>query len=231
MPNLPALTALRRRSLALMLSLLPLAAAAHPHVYIDASLGLVYDGEGQLTGVEVTWSYDELYSLLIIEDLGLDPDGDGMLEPDEQARLAGFDGDWEPGFDGRLYLAAEARRIALDGPQGFTADYRDGRVISRHLRPLSAPLPGGAPLSVQVYDPEFYVDFTLLDTTRLIGRSDCRTLFEPGDPAAAPEAYRQAVEMALQDGSGAAEAELVTVDIGAAGAERLAVVCDGGAGG
>lgn len=237
MSSLKVLPAPCRRSLALILSLLlaPLAAAAHPHVYIDAALGLVYDGKGRLAAIEVSWSYDELYSLLIIEDLGLDPDGDGVLEPEERDRLAGFDGDWEPGFDGRLYLVAEGRPVALQDPEGFAADYAEGRVVSRHLRPLVAPLPVDADLSVQVYDPEFYVDFTLMDAPRFDGRADCRASFEPGDPTAAPEAYRMAVDAALVDATNDAEAELIAVDIGAAGADLLTITCAGagevGAGG
>lgn len=222
---MPALPFLRRPCLALLLSLLPLSAVAHPHVYIDASVGLIYDGDGRLSAVEVEWTYDELYSLLIVEDLGLDPDGDGILSATESAALQGFDADWEPGFDGRLYMAGDGRRIALGPPQDFVAEYRDGRVLSRHRRPLTASLAGDAPLSLQIYDPEFYVDFTLTDDTRFAGRDDCRTALDAGDPAAAPEAYRSAVEAALSDAGSDIEAELVVVDIGAAGAETLRVDC------
>lgn len=213
-------------TLALGLSALPFAAAAHPHVYIDAALDLIYDEQGRLTGVKVGWSYDELYSLLIVEDLALDPDGDSVLTPDERATLQGFDADWEPGFDGRLYLHVGGQPVALAPPQDFDADYRDGRVISHHLRPLAQPLPGDASLQVQVYDPEFYVDFSMPDAPAITGRDDCRATLVAGDADAAPDAYRRAVEVALETADDPSITdEVLVVDIGAAGADTVHVQC------
>lgn len=206
------------------MSLLPAAAAAHPHVYMDAALVLRYDPQGRLEVVEVEWAYDELYSLLILEDHGLDPDGDGMLTDAELAVLQGFDGEWEPGFDGRLYLTHRGQRIAMQDPRDFTAEYRGGRLISRHLHPLEQPEGAGSPLQIQVYDPEFYVDFSLPDAPRVDGRQDCRVTLIPGDPGAAPAAYLRAVEAALAQDSGL-DAEMLVVDIGAAGADGALVEC------
>ncbi|WP_374298962.1 DUF1007 family protein [Paracoccus sp. (in: a-proteobacteria)] len=210
------------------LCLWPLGAKAHPHVYMDARLGLVYDAQGRLAAVDVEWAYDELYSLLIVSDLGLDPDGDGALTAQEHAALQGFDADWEPGFDGRLFLQAAGQRVALAGPEDFKAEYRDGRVVSRHRRPLAQPQDGATPLVVQAYDPEFYVDFTVPEAPGVTGRGDCTVALEPGDPAAAPDAYRRALDAALaQPGM---EEEMVIVDIGAAGAEVIRVQCGEGRG-
>ncbi|MBK4217165.1 DUF1007 family protein [Paracoccus caeni] len=212
-------------SLPLLLGL-PLMATAHPHVYIDAGLGLVYDGQGRLTGVEVEWAYDELYSLLIVEDLGLDQDGDGVLPEDERAALQGFDTDWEPGFDGRLYLLVNGQRQELLPPENFDADYRDGRVLSRHLRPLAQPLAGDAALTVQVHDPEFYVDFTIPKEPGISGRDDCDTVLVHGDPAAAPAAYRDAVNAALAEADDPmVNEEVLIVDIGGVGGDEVQVQC------
>ena len=211
--------------LSTLLALPPLAAAAHPHVYIDSKLELIYDETGRLSAVAVEWSYDELYSLLIVTDLGLDPDGDGVLDDDERTRLQGFDADWEPDFDGRLYLTTDQGPVELLGPRSFEADYRDGRIVSRHLRPLSSPLPADAALQLQTYDPEFYVDFTLHGPPRILGRDDCRAALDQGNPDAARAAYRAALDAALLEATDDAEAELVTVDIGGAGAGALNVIC------
>lgn len=209
-----------------LLAVPPLTANAHPHVYIDAGLQLVYDGQGQLTGVKVEWAYDELYSLLIVEDLGLDQDGDGVLPPDERAALQGFDTDWEPGFDGRLYLLVDGQRLELLPPKDFDADYRDGRVLSRHIRPLAQPLAGDKPLTLQVYDPEFYVDFTIPDTPQMTGRDDCAADLVHGDPSAAPDAYRRAIDAALADADDPTlNEEIVVVDIGAVGTDQVHVRC------
>ena len=210
--------------LSALLIVAPLGALAHPHVFIDAGLSLRHDAAGALTHVGVEWAYDEFYSLLIIEDLGLDPDGDGVLTTDEQAALQGFDADWEPGFDGRLFLDADGRRLALDGPQDFAARYEDGRVISAHVRPLAEPLDGDRPLTIQVYDPEYYVQFSIPEPPA-IARDDCAVDLRMGDPYAAADAYARAVGEALGDGQSAEEADLITVDIGATGADSVQVRC------
>ena len=57
---------------------------AHPHIYIDTDFDLVFDTDGKLAAVRIDWAYDDFYSLLMIEENGLDADGDGTPE---QARL------------------------------------------------------------------------------------------------------------------------------------------------
>lgn len=215
---------------ALALSLLPAAAGAHPHVFIDAGLVLNYDQRGRLASVEVEWAYDAFYSMLILEDHGIMP-GRGGLAPDEAAALNGFDSDWEPGFEGSLYLGVEGRRVALAPPHSFTAELRDGRLVSRHVRPLAEPLPGDLPLLVEVYDPEFYVDFSVPAAPAIRGRADCRADFRPGDSYAAADAYAAALRDALRRELGAmADAgaeEMVRVDIGSVGADEVRVSCAG----
>ena len=206
------------------LMLLPVAAAAHPHVYMDAALVLRYDPQGRLEAVEVEWAYDELYTLLILEDRGFDPDGDGALTDAELDALQGFDGEWEPGFDGRLYLTRQGLRVGMQEPRDFTAEYRGRRLISRHLHPLERPAEAGAPLHIQIYDPEFYVDFSLAHAPRVDGRQDCRVTLIPGDPGAAAAAYMRAIEAALAQ-EPAHDAEMLVVDIGAAGADAALVEC------
>ena len=56
-----------RLALATLLAVWPLSEAdAHPHVFVDVALHFEADAEGRLTGVEVTWSYDDFFSLPIL---------------------------------------------------------------------------------------------------------------------------------------------------------------------
>lgn len=214
----------RRCFLSFLAILMPAAVCAHPHVYIDAGLELVYDDQGDLTGVNVEWAYDEFYSLLIIEDHAMDPDGDSILTADENKLIQGFDADWVPGSAGGLYLYADDRPVELGMPRNFTAEYRDGKLISRHFRPLAEPLPGDEALKIQVYDPEFYVDFSVPEAPVTKGR-ECKINLMQGDDGASANAYLNAVEDALGTGTDIAEADIITVDIGAAGADEMHVTC------
>ena len=211
---------------AALLTALPCAALAHPHVFIDAGLALDYDPGGALREVTVEWAYDDFYSLLIIEDLGLDPDGDGVLTPDEQSALQGFDADWEEGFDGRLYLDSDGQPVALEAPRHLPTRYQDGRLISAHVRPLAQPLDGAQPLRLRVYDPEYYVQFAI-PAPPVIRGVDCTVDQRVGDPFAAADAYARAVAEGLAEGHGAMTAEMLVVDIGAAGADEIHLRCGG----
>lgn len=150
------LTRLAPAALAMLLSA-PVA-QAHPHVFVETGLTLVADEAGRLIGVEVSWTYDDFYSLLLLEDMGLDPDGDGILTPDELTRLDGFDLNWIEGYLGDLYLTAGATPVDLGRPQGRGTDVVSGRIVSRHFRSF-APVDGA--VVVKAYDPTFYTAYDL----------------------------------------------------------------------
>lgn len=143
-------------ALAILLSA-PLA-RAHPHIFVETGLTLVADDAGRLVGVEVSWTYDDFYSLLLLEDMGLDPDGDGTLSTDELAKLDGFDLQWIEGYLGDLYLTEDGTPITLGRPEGRGTEVVGGRIISRHYRSFG-PLDGA--VVVQAYDPTFYTAYDL----------------------------------------------------------------------
>jgi ABC-type uncharacterized transport system substrate-binding protein len=150
-----------RLALATLLALWPLSEAdAHPHVFVDVALAFESDGAGNLTGVQVTWSYDDFFSLLILADMGLDPDGDGALTEAELAKLKGFDlVEWPEGFEGDLYLHAGEEKIALDHPVPTDIRLEAGRIVASHRRSFG-PVPAEG-LRVEPFDPTYYVDYTL----------------------------------------------------------------------
>lgn len=165
-------------------SALPL--ASHPHVFIDAGANLLFDDAGQLAGVRVFWAYDEFYSLLLVEDNGLDADGDGVPEQAALDAYAGKDVDWAAGFPGDLYLQNAGADVALSGPVEHGMRYEDGRVISWHIRPLETRLSVGVdPLLVQIYDPTFFVAYDVVLPVTVQGRDSCSVAQVPADLNAA----------------------------------------------
>ena len=131
---------------------------AHPHVFIDTGFKLVVNDTGEVTGVEVLWRYDELYSLLILEDMELDPDFDGVLTAPELAKLNGFDLNWVKGFEGDLYAKADGKPVKLGAPQNRGTSVEDGQIISRHFRAISG---AGTELALKAYDPTYYTAYEL----------------------------------------------------------------------
>ncbi len=158
------------------------AAWAHPHVFVDVSLRFVADDDGMLTGVEVTWRYDAFFSLLVLEDRGLDPDADMILTEAERAALLGFDlTDWPDGFEGALFLFEAGEKVTLDPPKATYADLQEGRIVTRHMRSF-APMPVDG-LVGRPYDPSYYAALTLDQVMGLSG--GCAVAVERPDTAAA----------------------------------------------
>lgn len=193
---------------------------AHPHVFIDAGVDVIFGPDGRAEALRIEWSYDDLYSLVLIEERGFDPDLDGVLTPEETAALSGFDMAWDPGFPGDTYALSGDRPLALSRPLEWSARYENGRLISTHLRRFDTPPEPGAPLIVQVYDPGFYTAYVIARPVALMGTppAGCTAeVFEP-DRAAADDLLAQALEeYAGEDADFPA--------IGAAYAEEARITC------
>jgi ABC-type uncharacterized transport system substrate-binding protein len=179
-PTFPAM----RRALALIAALLPLPAAAHPHVFIGTGLTLVLDDRNRLAEIRVTWSYDELYSLLVLEERGLDPDYDGILTPDELRELNGFDMAWIEGFPGDTYAAAGGTPLSLGPPTGYETTMEDGRIVTTHTRSVEGAPPAAA-VSLKAYDPTFFTAYEISRGVTLEGGSGCEAVIVPANLDAA----------------------------------------------
>ncbi|MDO9526918.1 MAG: DUF1007 family protein [Gemmobacter sp.] len=210
------------RSAAGLVFLMALAgqASAHPHVFIDAGLEFQFDAEGRAVALRVVWAYDDLTSLLIVEDRGLDKDGDGALDATETDALSGFDMNWDADFVGDTYVLLGDVPVTLGPPGDWTATYTNGRVISTHLRKLDPPVrPADLPLVVQVYDPGFYSAYTIASEPVLRDAIGCAAqVFAPDIEAAQVQ-----LDAALAEFTGDIESDFPAV--GALYAEEVRVTC------
>lgn len=175
-----------------MLSLLvligwPPVAAAHPHIFVDTGIKVLVDGQGRLEAVEVTWIYDDFYSMLIMEDRGLDDDYDGALTAAELDALEGFDMNWVEGFAGDLHLRRDGEALTLGPPEPLATEVENGRIVTRHRRPVAGPADG---VVIQAYDPTYYTAYELDGVT---ATGDCRAEVEPVDRSAALDEVAQII--------------------------------------
>ncbi len=160
----------------IVLGLSPAVTAAHPHIFIETALTIVVDETGQLEAVEVEWTYDELYSLLLLEELELDQDFDGTLTAEEITQLDGFDLRWVEGYQGDIYAIRGDDHLALGVPESLGAQLVDGRLISKHRRSLNGSADG---VLVQAYDPTFYTAYDLAGRVAVLG--DCTAEIVPAN--------------------------------------------------
>ena len=157
----------------LSLSLFAAPLGAHPHIFVNTGLVFVVDAENRLTHVQVTWEYDELYSLLVTEDMGVDEDYDGILNASDLAKLTGFDMNWVAGYNGDLVGAVDGVQMELSGPSAPTASFIDGKIITTHLRSVQGAPKVDAQFNFRPYDGSFYTAYDVGLPVRVQGRTGC----------------------------------------------------------
>jgi ABC-type uncharacterized transport system substrate-binding protein len=139
---------------------LPPPAAAHPHVWIEATLG-IETIDGMVTAFDVTWTFDDLYSELVRQDFDLD--GSGHLSQQELDALVGVSAAnlMSYSFFTHLKVGEEQRRIIA--VKEFYADVlEDGLLRYRFRVALPEPVdPRATPLAIGLYDESYYVDILL----------------------------------------------------------------------
>lgn len=203
------------------IALLGLAAAparAHPHIFIEAGLFVDVNAEGEAVAVEVTWTYDELYSLLIFEEFRIDGDFDGRLRADELALLHGFDMDWVEGYEGDLYVTAAGEQVALGAPEPVETRVEEGKIVTVHRRALGGSVPANG-LVLQAYDPTFYSAY---DLSRGVAASGtCAVFIDPADMEAATSALEELLFATPQD-----EVEAEFPRVGESFADTVTLTCD-----
>lgn len=205
---------------------LPQMAAVHPHIFVDTTLHFAMDDQDRITEVEVTWVYDDFFSLLILEDMGLDPDGDAQLTDAEFQTLWAFDlKNWYEGFEGDLYLnRPDGSKVALGAPKATLIDVRDGRIVAGHRRAVDPVSPEG--IEVLQYDPTFYVAYGLAGGVTFDRGCEARVI--EADLNAAQQAQEEALaELLAEEFDPASEDMFETVELGIHYADRVRITCNG----
>jgi ABC-type uncharacterized transport system substrate-binding protein len=126
------------------------AAEAHPHVWVTATSELVYSADGSLTGVRYAWTFDDMFSSYALQ--GVETRTKGVYTREELAPLA------------------QTNVEALKEPVDYFMDAKDGLLTLHFLLPLKTPVKSKE-LSLDVYDPTFFVDFKLAEQepAKLVG--------------------------------------------------------------
>ena len=142
----------------LVLALGVTAAQAHPHVWVTSKTEVVYGWSGRVTALKHHWTFDESFSAYAVQ--GLDTDKDGKYSREELQPLAEVNVTSLHEYGFFTVLKAAGRRVAFEEPKDYWLDYKDGRLVLHFTLPLKTPVETGAePVSIDVYDPTFFVSF------------------------------------------------------------------------
>ncbi len=127
---------------------------AHPHVFVEPELTLVFDAQG-LAGIKHVWFFDEMFSAMILEDYDVDDSMEFNTSEIAAIQEGAFHNIAEWGYF--TYFKKDNTNIPVQKIQDFTAKIQDGSVLYEFFIPYQIPC--GTHVSIAVFDPDYYVDF------------------------------------------------------------------------
>ena len=200
---------------ALLGTLGPTAACAHPHVWITSTSELIYAPDGSITGVRHVWTFDDMFSSYALQ--GIESKTKGVYTHEELAPLAQTNVESLKEFGYFTFAKADGKKAKFEEPVDYFLECKDGLLVLHFTLPLKTPVKARV-LALEVFDPTYFVDFQLAkkEPIRLVGApASCAFAFQrPNDGAAGAQALG---EQNFTDGSNA--------NYGAMFANKITVTC------
>lgn len=144
-------------------------ASAHPHVFVVAKEQLLFAPDGRVTGVRAAWTFDDMYSSFAIQGLG---PPDTILTAEQLAPLAKTNVESLAEFGYFTVVKAAGKAVEVLAPVDYALTETPDKLVTLHFTlPFKEPASAGKALSVQVYDPTYFVsfDFDKKDPVALVG--------------------------------------------------------------
>ena len=164
-------------------------AEAHPHVWITSKSELIYAPDGSITGVRHAWTFDDMFSTYALQ--GIESKTKGVYTHEELAALAQTNVESLKEFAYFTFAKADGRKGKFLEPVDYFLEYQGGLLVLHFTLPLKTPIKAKE-LSLEIFDPSFFVDFKLADQDpiRLVGApASCQlTLQRPNDGATSAQA-------------------------------------------
>ncbi|MBK8157491.1 MAG: DUF1007 family protein [Rhodospirillaceae bacterium] len=150
---------------AVMSAAIPQAAMAHPHVFIDNRVTLLF-ADGAVTGFRTEWRFDEIFSADLLAQY--DADGDGVFNAAESDQVRDGTLPNLKGFRYFTYAYVGGEDLGQLEPAAFKADIVDGVARFRFTYALPSPVdPRKSKFGVSIYDHEYYVEVLMAATEPL----------------------------------------------------------------
>ena len=140
------------------------AAQAHPHVWVTMTEELLYAPDGSLIGVRHAWTFDDMFSTFAVQ--GLEQKTRGTFTREELAPLAQVNVELLKDYAYFTYAKVNGKRQrdAFADPIDYWLGYdAKDTVLTLHFTlPFKTPVKAQA-LDLEIYDPEFLIDFSFAD--------------------------------------------------------------------
>jgi ABC-type uncharacterized transport system substrate-binding protein len=115
-----------------------------------------------VTGVRYNWTFDDMFSAFATQ--GIEPKKPGVFTRQDLDSLAKENVSSLKEFDYFTFAKANGKKIEMKDPTDYYLDYNTkDTVLTLHFTlPLKTPVKAKE-LNVEIYDPEYFVDFSFKD--------------------------------------------------------------------
>ena len=136
-------------------------AEAHPHVWVTVRSKIEFSPEGKVNDVVQDWTFDEMYSSFAAQ--GLAKDG-GLARREDFAPLAKENAGSLAAIGYFTVLKVAGKQADFGDVTDYWMEERPDKLVTFHVvLPLKTPEAPGKFLTLQVADPEFFIDFEFDD--------------------------------------------------------------------
>lgn len=135
-------------------------ASAHPHVFIDYAVTAIFD-DANVTGVRITWTFDQMYSSMLFHDYTSRPQGPLTAADVASLKKNAFEDTAD--FHYFTDINLNGKDLEVKTVTDFTARFDNHRMTYAFTVPIPADTPAARnTLEVDAFDHEFYIDFELV---------------------------------------------------------------------
>jgi len=132
---------------------------AHPHVFIDNTVTIVFDHSG-LTGIRVKWGFDEMFSSMIIHDY--DTNKDSTFSHDEIDKIKNGAFSNLKSYNYFTYLKINGEEFIVKYVKDFSADLNSNKVVYNFFIPCHVSATSSyKEIKLSMYDSTYYTDIML----------------------------------------------------------------------
>ncbi len=161
----------------LALLILPRAAFAHPHIFIDNRVVFMFAGD-KIIALTESWTFDEIFSDQLLQ--SFDANGDGAFDKDESKAAAKGTLPNLKKFRYFNYIWVDGKDLGPIDPSDFTASAKSKKVTFVFSVKLPHPVdPKTQKLKVEINDREYYVEVDLADEQPILFHGNEGVACEP----------------------------------------------------
>ena len=189
-------------------------AQAHPHAWIDVAVTLLFDQDGNVSGLRQSWLFDPAYSVYATN---------GLTDPASLAELSRSNLKNLTEFNYFTEVENAGNQVSFGTARPVTTEVTDGRLVMVFEVPFTEPVAVDVePLIYAIYDPTYFVEMLHTPTAPAItydgAPSGCGHQLAAAEPDLETTLFASSLGVEESGGTG----------LGKLFAETVTVLCENG---